>query len=642
MQRGLSKSVKKMIVKNHLQGLSEAENAKNASSSQTGPKLTTEEIDIVVKEFDSDVAKKGLDVTSKDYGVSSITKELVEIARYKRENKVEFESILEGTKIAGTLKKFGAGLPEFEQFLDSVYARSLEKGYTPNEIISQSSKLQLLEKKYGLTFDALKTNYEEVGKSLSAKKKEKVDIEAEIASISKKRSESLARLSLDDQKIHDYADTKQQLAAFGFDVTNLQSAKNLLIALKNEKFDPKEIIAKLNSINDLQAQKGKAQQELKIIKDELETKKSHLAEIKKLEESKLNFDQIERIRTLVARISSENKIEPSLAYARFEQDLLQNYSTTLGLKPEVSKLEENRKKLENEISAKRKEIDNLEIGAKDRIKKLEDRYSKQKEEIEAYSELRALGIDGKRILTWNQIINASNLDYGAIEGELRNQGNLKNLEDKTSAKIKELVSEEIRLSKSISELKLEKEKVESSIQTIKESVLTGMEDLRSKVLSSIASLNEKAEMGLAEVAKNSQKSMEELRSLSEQEIRQTSESALSSVKSTVTELEASTADFSKELKECLSESSAEIKNVGLSLEAGEKIGKYRNILPLLQLIDGTGNQDESEALIAMWNLSSRFNAWLENQYPGEKRQISEPLTRLLESINNEIQRVGGA
>ncbi len=245
-------------------------------------------------------------------------------------------------------------------------------------------------------------------------------------------------------------------------------------------------------------------------------------------------------------------------------------------------------------------------------------------------------------MSWNQIISASNLDYGTIEGELRNQANLKSLEDRTSAKIKELVSEEIRLNKSISELKLEREKIESSIQSIKESALNGIEDMRSKIIASITSLNEKAEMSLAEVAKNSQKSLENLRGSTEQEIKQASDAALSDVKSTVTELRTTTTDFSRELKECLSESRTEIKNVGLSLEAGENIGKYRNILPLLQLIDGSGNQDESEALIAMWNLSSRFNAWLENQYPGEKKQMSEPLTRLLESINNEIQRVGGA
>ena len=93
------------------------------------------------------------------------------------------------------------------------------------------------------------------------------------------------------------------------------------------------------------------------------------------------------------------------------------------------------------------------------------------------------------------------------------------------------------------------------------------------------------------------------------------------MRSTVTELKSSADDFSKGLRDSLSEASPGIKNVGLALEAGEKIGKYRNIMPLLQLIDGSDAQDESEALIAMWNLSSRLTrGWKTTTQ--EKREIS--------------------
>lgn len=643
MQRGLSKSVKKAVIKNHLQGLSEQENSKNStSSSVSSSNLSIEEVDSVVKEFDSEVSKKGLDAVSKDYGVSGIAKELAEVARFKRENDIDYSEILEGSKIASTLKKFGAGMPEFEQFLNSVYTRALEKDFTPNEIISQSSKIQALEKKYGMSFDELKTDYEELGKSLASKKKEKTDLENEIAQTSKRKADLLAKYSLDDSKIQDYANTRQQLASFGLDISNLQSAKNLLLNLKNEKFDPQEILAKIKAIGDLQSQKTRAQQELAGVRSELETKKAYLAQIKKLEESKLGFDQIERLRLIVARISQEQKIDPAQAYSKFEQDVLQNYNFALGLRPEVARLEDSKKRLESEISAKKKEIESVEIAAGDRVRKLEEKYAKQKSEIEAYTELRALGIDAKRILMWDQIVKSSNLDYGAIEGELRNQGNLKNLEDKMSAKIKDLVAQEIKLTQSISQLTSEKEKIESSIQTIKDNALNGIAELSSKITSSISSLKEQAETGLQETARQGQRSLEELKSSSEKQIQEVSGSAVSGMRTTVEELKNSTSEFSRELKDSITQSSTEIKNVGLALEAGEKIGKYRNIMPLLQLIDGTGTQDETEALIAMWNLASRFNAWLENHYPGEKRDISDPLSRLLESINSEIQRVGGA
>ena len=248
MQRGLSKSTKKVIVKNHLRGLEEGENAKSSSPS-SGTMLTTGEINSVITEFESEADKKGLESVSKEYGVNNLAKDLWEVASFKRKNKIELSSMLEGARIASALKKFGAGMPEFEQFLNSVYTRSLEKGYTPNEIISQSAKLEALEKKYGMKFDSLKTSYEEIGKGLAGKKKEKTDLESGISQLSQKKTDLMARYALDEQKIQDYANTKLQLALAGLDISNLPNLKNFLVVLKSEKFDSKEIIEKLEFDN---------------------------------------------------------------------------------------------------------------------------------------------------------------------------------------------------------------------------------------------------------------------------------------------------------------------------------------------------------------------------------------------------------
>jgi DNA anti-recombination protein RmuC len=277
----------------------------------------------------------------------------------------------------------------------------------------------------------------------------------------------------------------------------------------------------------------------------------------------------------------------------------------------------------------------------EQIKKLEEKYSKQKADIEAFNELRAIGIDEKRMRQWHQIIKTSNLDFGSIEGELRNQANLKALEDKISSQIKELVTEELRLNQSISNLNREKQVVESSVKAIRESALNEINTLSSKIMSSLSSLNDQTQAKLEETAQRSIKTLDEISGSSNQKIKLVAEGALTELKTTVSELKSSATDFSRELMSVMEQAAPEIKNVTLALDAGEKIGKYRNILPLLQLMDGSGNADESEALIAMWNLTSRFNSWVENHYPSAKKEISQPLSELLESINNEIQRVGG-
>jgi len=639
VQREVSKSVRKAILKNHLQGMNQVENLRSINSS--GTDLTIQEINSVIDEFGVESeGKGGLEKATKDLGISNIARELGEVARFKRENKVQYSEMIEGGKIAAALKKFGADIPEFEQFLQSVYSRSLEKGYTPKEIISQSAKLESLEKKYSKKFDQLIEEYDEVGKEFTTRKKEKASVEQEIEILQKKKSNILAANSLDEQTMREFIKTREELQLMGLNISELISIRNFLVAIKNEKFDSKTIIDKLNSLTDLQAQKTKIQAEVGKAKQELDEKKTLVAELRKLSESKLSVDQVERIRGIVNRISVDNKIDSSQAFSKFEQDILVNYNSVLGLRPEASRLEDNKKRIEADIDSKRKELDSIESGHLDKIKKLEEKYAKQKDVIQSYNELLAQGIDGKRILAWNQIIKASNLDFGMIESELRNQGNLRGLEDKAGAKIKDLVAEELKLTQSITNLNKEKLNVESSIKALKDSALGEIEAMKSKIISTISSINDQTLSKFSATLQENQKLLQTATSQSQKEIEQIAEASVKDIKTTATDLKTTATDFTMELKTLVEKAGPEIKNVGLALDAGEKIGKYRNILPILQLIDDNGKGDESEAMIAMWNLTSRFNTWLESHYP-QKAEISQILTKMMASINDEIQKVGG-
>ena len=98
-------------------------------------------------------------------------------------------------------------------------------------------------------------------------------------------------------------------------------------------------------------------------------------------------------------------------------------------------------------------------------------------------------------------------------------------------------------------------------------------------------------------------------------------------------------EFTSQLRKAIDEATPQLKNVELALEAGEKIGKYRNILPLLELLDDK-NLAETDALIAMWNVGNRFSTWMTNHYRlTPKDELSQPLSKLLASLSDEIQRV---
>ena len=95
------------------------------------------------------------------------------------------------------------------------------------------------------------------------------------------------------------------------------------------------------------------------------------------------------------------------------------------------------------------------------------------------------------------------------------------------------------------------------------------------------------------------------------------------------------------MKKAIDEAAPQMKNVSVALEAGEKLGKYKNILPLLELLDEK-KVSETEALIAMWNVTNRFSGWVAEHYRASpKTEISAPLSKLIASINEEIQRING-
>ncbi len=83
-----------------------------------------------------------------------------------------------------------------------------------------------------------------------------------------------------------------------------------------------------------------------------------------------------------------------------------------------------------------------------------------------------------------------------------------------------------------------------------------------------------------------------------------------------------------------------MKNLSEVLEAAERIGKYEAILPLLKLNENAG-VGETEALVAMWNMSNIFIQWFAKQNMTSTRsEILELLKKTLVSLSQEIQTIG--
>ncbi|MDG6994325.1 MAG: hypothetical protein JRN52_00260 [Nitrososphaerota archaeon] len=629
--------MKKEIVKNHLQGLDEEENLRVLAAS--GKQVDKEALENAIDEFGSESEKKGLDPVAKSYGVGRLAGELGEVARFKRKHEVELADMLRGAKVARVLKEYGVGLPELEQFLSVVYARASEKGYDAETLVQQISDINNLEKRHGMTFDELKVAYDKTATDLKSKQEEKGRIVEEIAGLKNKKSELMAQNEIDERKLREYALTKEGLRSLGLSVNNLETVRNFLLAIKAAKFDPTEVISRLNSIGDLEKEKAKLEQEMNRADAELHGKRAFLREIKKLEETNLSVEQVGNIHRTIVRISSDRGIDTRLAFTQFEEDILNNYDPILGLKPELTRLQESKARIIEEADEIKKQLAEEQAAHSKKVKRLEEEYAKILPEINAYNSLKEIGIDAKTILSWNEIIASSKLDFTTVESQLKNYASLKSLEQEINQKIVASMSEATALKETIESLKQEKLNMESSIKALGETAVAEINSVSSKIHSSLSSLNESAQSTLTRIAAENEKTLGDFQISSQQRIEKAIEDSKESMKATVSQLSSSVADFSTHLKNTLDEATPQIKNVSAALEAGERLGKYRNIMPLLELLDEK-KVSETEALIAMWNVASHFSTWVTEHYRSSpKTEISEPLSKLVSSINDEIQRV---
>jgi hypothetical protein len=491
-----------------------------------------------------------------------------------------------------------------------------EKGFTPARFAKLCYQIDSLEKKYGMAYEDLKVEFQELGKSFEAKSKDLKKLAQEISEVGKKKSELLEQYYLDEKQVKDYVETRDKLLSIGFDIEKLQNVKNSLLALKKEDYDSKTIIEKINAIGDLESRKNALQKDLSVINGELRAKNALLVEVNKLQDSGLSVEQIERIRESISRISSTHGINADQSFEKFEQDVLRHYNAVLGLEAELALLQESKEAINRENELKRKSLEQAEKEIAQKTKKLEESYATQKAELKAFSDLTAKGLEASTLLSFQELVNSGKINPEILASEMQKVGNLSSLEEQTKSEVRELEENKKLLETSIAELDQKKQAIELSIGQVKDSSIAQIEQTSSKALSSIEEITK--------------------------QVGQASDGAKQELASTLEQLKSSASLFSNELKEALKDVGPQIKNIGKAVEAARALGKYEAILPLFKLTDGSQSNKvtETEALVAMWNITNAFNSWIKSHYPNEELEISVPLERMIEALDGEIQGLG--
>lgn len=501
--------------------------------------------------------------------------------------------------------------------LAAFVSSAAERGYSPAKLARLCSRIDALQKKYNLDYEELAAKFQETGKEFNSKSRELEAIRREIEVTKKNQGELLKKYYVEEKQVQDYVEAKDALNQFGVDMDKLSGVKGFLIGLKKSNYDPAVVIEKLKAIGDLESRRGTLQSEINVLSGELRAKKTLLMQLRRMQETGLGVAQMERIRDIVAKISSGHGINPEESFSRFEQDVLKYYNVVLGLETEVEMLTENKEALNREWDVKLAGLEEKEKALLENNRKLEEKFESNGEVIKAYRELVTNGVGEEKILAWEKLIRESGIASEVLDREIRECGNLSSVESETKTRIGELEARKNELEVTLSELSTKQKAVEESLAKFQETSMAQIESTSSKVISSILDARKEAELA-------TQQSKTDLGAM-------------------LGDLSKSASDVSTELKGALRELEPQLKNVSQAIEAARLIGKYEAVLPILKLADTSqpySRMNETEAMIAMWNLSNIFNAWLGNHSTGGKKEIRELLRDVIEAIDSEIQRVG--
>lgn len=318
---------------------------------------------------------------------------------------------------------------------------------------------------------------------------------------------------------------------------------------------------------------------------------------------------------------------------RFQKDVLDNYDATLGLKPEVESLKKQKTNLHTEISTARAEQKKDREQHLKSITRLENSYSKLKEDIGAYTELRQLGIDGKTIRMWRYVMAEARLNPADVEAELKEIRGLAKSKDKLQFEIDKLKVRSGSLQTAVSDLESKKAGLVAAIKVVTDGGIEQIRSISSEAKKNIYGTSSKTRVLLDELSLQA-KSVSESTA---KEIKEYSAQARDSVKRNISDSAAETTKSAdqllSDLRELLEKARPEIATVTRTLELGEKLGRYESILPILELYQ-SGEGPEEDVLPVMLKIFTNFQSWSSNKpwYEGLSNQLSTVVNKVKEVL----------
>jgi len=531
-----------------------------------------------------------------------------ELSRVFRKLGISAANAFDGGRVSSMIKNSGLDIDDLPAFLKEVIQKSKNENIDPSKLVYLCKSLTKLQAKSNVPLEDL---FDEVTRLTDKKtefEKEISRYEEEAGRAKMEAENLLSEKNQTTKTLEEFEHTKKELDSFELGFNNLSKLINVLKQAAEDGYDTDKIITHLEKeenhelritefeqqLKQLRAQEAIQTRQIKELSKKIDVNKLLVSNVRRLDRLRIKTEDLETLYQTVSGIAKEHNIDEKTGLQKLEDDLKNNYSKKHGLSSHLEKLQ-------NEIAVKSTQLESIQV-------KIENFNIKNKENNHALNIIKTLKqnlIDPFLIITWNKILETSNLKPKMFEEKLQKFTNVNQL----------ITAEQHELDR------LTKEKKEL------ESVLEFLESNKEKLESTIKYGNDLIKKSLTENIQEAVNQIRKTTTMGSNSIKNMQDSAIASIDKILQE----TFD---QMKENFDKTQSLVK---VAMESSEKIGQLEFFIPLYKLANGSFVS--SELYPTLVAILDKFSFQIQRQGNGSSSLLYD-IKNLREELIKELSKTG--
>lgn len=520
--------------------------------------------------------------------------------------------LLEGLK---GLDADGEGL---SRFVSGLYKAAEGRGHEIAEIVDGSIRLLNLEAKTEKGYEELLKSFEELSAKSIHLAEEVGMLRAEAKTAKEEKVKAIEDRDATLEALTEFCAARKVLQDVNVNVGDYVSLGNMITNAKELDMDPKRITEEIAAVDGLVARRTKleesvaglekrvnaAEGKLGKLTTAINEKQPLLEKVQEVEAFGLRIEDLETLKGTIARVGSRHGLSPAQSMGKLIKDLREQYDEELGF--------------ENQLDAIKAQIEAAKLNCDTwgaRLENLKSSHKAEKSVIDAMRALMAKGVDGQKVVEWNTFLEKLGTDIERFGKDLDGYAQVLELIAAKEKEVKGLEGDAAALRAQIEALKGEKSKIVNSIKALR---LEGIAEIKKVESGAMETLRAQTE-GFKGQLSTTESVLKDLSQTAINELNKTTSAVINSVRDAGNEMAEEASKHLKEAEEVTDVMKTSIDSAyERALEVGKKLGEFKSLEPLLQLI-ASHEGDKPAVYSTMQQLCQAFKDWLANNPPNDAR-----------------------